>query len=207
VIYASAGAAWALTAKCPALSGQVRGFRAGDAFDVGSVAVETFPTPHDTKDSVGYALALDGVRACVATDMGHVPDELLPRLAGCGYLLLESNHDVELLRNGGYPTHLKRRILGDWGHLSNQDAARTAVHCARTGTRHITLGHLSKENNRPELAYEVTYNALTAAGFCPGRDVMLDVAPAVGRSEVFAVVNSCGGGGQLRIIPLGAQAN
>ena len=178
-IYTSRGTAAALAAKTPALSVRLRAFASGDSFEAASAGVETFSTPHDTPDSVGYILHLDSFRAAVVTDLGHVPDWLPGRLAGTEAILLESNHDIGLLRAGGYPAFLKRRISGDRGHLSNEHASRAAILCARSGTKHIVLGHLSRENNRPDLAYSTTYDALTAAGVRVGRDVTLEVAPPV----------------------------
>jgi len=188
-VYASEGTAWALAAKCPALGEHLRVFAAGAAFDVASCGVETFPTPHDTLDSVGYILRCKDLCAAVITDLGHVPGWLPDRLSGVDTILLESNHDEELLRLGRYPAFLKTRILGRRGHLSNAQAAHLAAMCAQAGTRHITLGHLSRDNNRPDLAFSATYDALTAAGVRVGNapsgawDVTLEVAPPVGASS------------------------
>ncbi len=185
-VYASQGTAWALAQKYPELCDCLCGFASGSTFCVGEVEVETFATPHDTSDSVGYLLHMGAVRASVATDLGYVPGDVLDRIAGSDYVLLESNHDVELLRGGSYPSFLKKRILGRRGHLSNADSAAAAVVCAQRGTRHITLGHLSKDNNRPEIAWETAAAALRAGGVTVGADIQLDVAPVLGRSAVFA---------------------
>ena len=102
-------------------------------------------------------------------------------LAGCGAVLLEANHDVEMLSYGSYPVSLKRRILSDRGHLSNELCALLACELACAGTRAIALGHLSRENNLPELAFRAVREALDSAGF---NDVSLLVAPTDGDMEL-----------------------
>lgn len=185
-VYASRGTSAYLLWKMPWLCDRLFPFEAGHSFSVGGVEVDTFSTPHDTPDSVGYTLRMGGVRASVATDLGYVPEHVLNKLLGSDYLLLESNHDVEMLRTGAYPAFLKRRILGKNGHLSNEDSARAAAACVRAGTRHITLGHLSRDNNSPETAFEAAVSFLRDEGLEAGRDVCLDVAPRCGRSLVFS---------------------
>ena len=147
--------------------------RPGEGFRLGAVKVCAFHTPHDTDESVGYRVEGDGVFA-LATDMGHVTDEVLEGLMGADAVLIESNHDLEMLYNGPYSVPLKRRILSDRGHLSNTDCAALAVRLAETGTRTVILGHLSKENNRPELALREVEHALE------GRSVRLFCAPVYG---------------------------
>ena len=102
-------------------------------------------------------------------------------------LLLEANHDVNTLEAGRYPYELKKRILGRKGHLSNDDAGRAAVELVRRGVRAIVLGHLSGENNFPELAYASVSCTLEENGFVPGRDLALSVAKRDGHSEMFSM--------------------
>lgn len=147
--------------------------RPGTDFRLGGVTVRAFHTPHDTDESVGYRVAGRGVFA-LATDMGHVTQEVLDGLTGADAVLIESNHDLEMLYNGPYPVMLKRRILSDRGHLSNSDCAALALQLAETGTRTVILGHLSRENNRPDIALRETERALA------GRDVYLCCAPVYG---------------------------
>ena len=140
----------------------------GEEFRVGAFCVRAFQTPHDTDESVGYRVEGRGVFA-LATDMGHVTDEILEGLTGADTVLIESNHDLDMLYNGPYPVQLKRRILSDRGHLSNTDCAALAARLARNGTGTVILGHLSKENNRPEIALRETEQALAGLGvqvFC-----------------------------------------
>ena len=131
----------------------------GEDFRIGALRVRAFHTPHDTDESVGYRVSGRGVFA-LATDMGYVTDEVLEGLAGADTVLIESNHDLDMIHNGPYPVQLKRRILSDHGHLSNTDCAVLAQKLAKTGTGTVILGHLSKENNRPEIAVRETEQAL-----------------------------------------------
>ena len=145
----------------------------GVDFYLGTMTVRAFHTPHDTDESVGYRVEGHGVFA-LATDMGHVTDEVLKGLTGADTVLIESNHDLDMLYNGPYPVPLKRRILSDHGHLSNTDCAALAVRLAETGTRTVILGHLSRENNRPEIALAETERALD------GCNVRILCAPVYG---------------------------
>ena len=131
----------------------------GSEFQLGDMIVRAFHTPHDTDESVGYRFSGGGSFA-IATDMGCVTDEVLQGLCGADTVLIESNHDYNMLCDGPYPVYLKRRILSDRGHLSNVDCARLARNLADKGTKRIILGHLSRENNRPGLAMAESGQAL-----------------------------------------------
>ena len=133
----------------------------GGPFLVAGFRVCAFHTPHDTDESVGYRVESGGVFA-LATDMGQVTEEVVRGLCGADTVLIEANHDPEMLRMGSYPAYLKMRILSDHGHLSNPDCAELARHLCENGTRRIVLGHISRENNRPELALQTVRAALTA---------------------------------------------
>lgn len=146
----------------------------GEVTDIGGVAVMPFHTPHDTKESVGYRLTGEGVFA-VATDMGCVTEEVRDGLSGADAVLIESNHDVEMLKAGPYPFPLKKRILSDHGHLSNENCAVLAAELVDSGTGYILLGHLSRENNTPEAAFRTVSAALG------GRKTHLFVVPAAER--------------------------
>ena len=148
---------------CPAALEHMRVIPTGEDFQIGGLTVRAFHTPHDTDESVGYRVEGEGVFA-LATDMGHVTDEVLEGLCGADTVLIESNHDPELLAAGPYPVSLKRRILSDHGHLSNPDCAALAERLVESGTRTVILGHLSRENNRPELAMEETGRLLRGSG-------------------------------------------
>ena len=131
---------------------------------VGEVTVTAFETPHDSRASVGYRFEFpDGdsmIRVGYATDLGHVTETLREGLTGCEAIVLESNHDVDMLMDGPYPYDLKLRIRGKRGHLSNRECADLAAELAGQGTTHFLLAHLSEENNHPDLAFDETFSAL-----------------------------------------------
>lgn len=130
-----------------------------DKADLGGIEVSCFRTPHDAAYSVGYRFEADSTVA-YATDTGSISDELVRGLEGAELALIEANHDVEMLRTGPYPYYLKQRIFSPRGHLSNNDSGKLALHLAKSGTKHIILGHLSRENNTPELAYNTVHDAI-----------------------------------------------
>ncbi len=121
---------------------------------VGTMTVSSFLTPHDAQMSVGYVVSSEKTteRVAVATDMGFITNEIADELIGCQYVILESNHDMEMLLTGPYPLALKERIRSRRGHLSNEQCASLLPALARGGMRTLLLAHLSEENNAPELA-------------------------------------------------------
>ncbi len=145
--------------------------------EAGGIFVRPFKTPHDTRESTGYSVVTpDSKRIAVATDIGMVDENVMNAIYGCDLVLLESNHDVGMLQNGPYPYFLKQRILSNHGHLSNENCAKTAVRLMESGTTRFILGHLSKENNIPSLAFETTHAAMTMAGARENIDYILSVA-------------------------------
>ena len=133
--------------------------------DVGDMTVSSFPTPHDSMMSVGYRIEMglgENRRTVgVATDIGYVTGEIREGLLGCEAVVLESNHDGQMLMDGPYPYDLKLRISSRRGHLSNCDCAQLASELARSGTRGFILAHLSQENNLPELAFDEVTSAVS----------------------------------------------
>ena len=146
------------------------------SFEIGEIGVKPFSIPHDAADPVGYSFMCGDEKVAVATDIGELKKDLFEAIRGSKTVLLESNHDVNMLEIGKYPPQLKRRILGKLGHLSNDDAGRAAEFLVRLGTERIILGHLSEENNYPELARQTVICVLNDAGIKCGRDVLLGVA-------------------------------
>ena len=175
-LYASRGTAAALDYPAE----RVHAFTPGDALTVGSLRALPFRTSHDARESVGYRIESGDGSLAVLTDTGFITDEAHDAALGADMLLLESNHDVVMLKNGGYPYYLKQRILGECGHLSNEAAAEFAVECVRAGTSDILLAHLSDENNSPQLAEYTVGRALQASGL----SVRLSAAPRDTISEV-----------------------
>ena len=147
--------------------------------ECGGMEISAFNTPHDTAGSCGYRIHTgDGKICAVCTDLGHITSEVRAGLSGCRLVLLESNYDENMLRQGGYPLHLKQRILSDKGHLSNTDSSVIARELVESGTVHIVLGHLSQENNRPEIAEKTAVNGLS--GLKRNIDYLLNVAEVEG---------------------------
>ncbi len=153
----------------------------GQAASFGPVEAEILPTSHDCRESAAWHFTTPEGRVGYLTDTGVILEEAGERLLGAELLVLESNHDVEMLRSGPYPYALKQRILGDWGHLSNAAAAQYAVKSAQAGTRTILLAHLSDENNTPRRALETVEAALAEAGVA----VCLAAAPKDVMSEMY----------------------
>ena len=177
-VYATQETWRAMEGKIGTVPGElVRTFRAGRDFMLGDVGVAPFSIPHDAADPVGFRLWGGGVSVSTATDLGYFAPEVYEQIAGSSLVLLESNHDPELLRsNPRYNAALKARILGDHGHLSNEACAAALLKLIAGGTGHVILGHLSGENNTPSLARRVSETALAREGIRPGEDVQLQVA-------------------------------
>lgn len=172
-IFAPRTVAARLFGMVPGIEEQLHVIPVGEVFPIGAVRIRAFHTPHDTDESVGYRIEGEAVFA-LSTDMGCVTDEILQGLSGADAVLLEANHDVDMLSYGPYPVALKRRILSPHGHLSNPDCARLAAALAVQGTSMFLLGHISKENNRPELAERAVREALG------GTNAFIACAPADG---------------------------
>ncbi len=154
-----------------------REIQAGRDFWLGDLGVSPFSVPHDAADPVGYRLFGGPISVSTVTDLGWFPDEVFRRVAGSHLVLLESNHDPDMLRmNPHYNAALKRRILGKEGHLSNEACAEAMLRLIAAGTGHIILGHLSGENNTPDLARSVSLTALEREGISAERDISLQVA-------------------------------
>ena len=175
-LYASFGTAAALDYPAPYL----HAFAADETFTIKDLQIRSFRTSHDAKESVGYRIESSDGSLAVLTDTGFITDDAHDAALGADMLLLESNHDVVMLKNGGYPYYLKQRILGECGHLSNEAAAEFAVECVRAGTSDILLAHLSDENNSPQLAEYTVGRALQSSGL----SVRLAAAPRDTISEV-----------------------
>ncbi len=145
-----------------------------------TVTVTAFSTPHDAAASVGYRIVLQSGpytrTVALATDMGHVTEEIRQGLLGADDVIIEANHDENMLLMGPYPYELKRRILSDCGHLSNEACGALLCDLVAGGTRRILLAHLSPENNTPELAYLTVLEALRRGGYQKDRDFSLAVA-------------------------------
>ena len=187
-VFATQGTWEGMYAKIGAISDKNRVvFDPEQDFFMGSINVTPFPIPHDANQPVGFTFEVDGAKLAIATDLGCIRDGWFNRVLGSDAVLLESNYDPDMLRAGPYPYELKKRILSRHGHLSNDDAGRAAAELALNGTRQIILGHLSKENNFPELAMRSCELYLQRAGVDPHEDVMLCVARRDGTTGMFSI--------------------
>jgi phosphoribosyl 1,2-cyclic phosphodiesterase len=148
--------------KDPAALPAVEYFKAGEPFDLGDIRVNPFTIPHDAADPVGFVFEAEGVRMAFATDLGYVPPNVKAQLTNLDLLLLEANHDLEMLRDGPYPWAVKQRVLSRVGHLSNEAAASFLEKDYDGHAAHIILAHLSESNNLPELAQVAAEGALSA---------------------------------------------
>ena len=146
-------------------------FEAGCGFEVGGIRLTSFPVPHDSADPSGFVISDGVVKVGFATDLGSLTLEVLNSLADCDALILESNHDEVMLREGPYPAMLKKRVKGPRGHLSNDDTAELLQSVAHPGLRHLVLAHLSTTNNKPELPLQTAGKAL--AGRAPSVEISL----------------------------------
>ena len=141
-------------------------FQAGQPFEIGDIAVSPFTIPHDAADPVGFVFRAEGVRMAFATDLGYIPPNVKAQLKGVDLLLLESNHDLEMLRDGPYPWSVKQRVLSRVGHLSNEAAADFLENGYDGQAAYVILAHLSESNNLPELARVAAERALNGRPAC-----------------------------------------
>lgn len=178
-VYAPRTVAFHLRGILPEIEGRLHIIPVGQEFQISTLSVRAFHTSHDTDESVGYRITGRGGTFAIATDTGCVTEEIVSGLSGADAVLLESNHDEEMLRYGPYPVYLKRRILSERGHLSNPCCASLAKRLVTEGTGKIILGHLSRTNNSPRCAFETSEAALCGLG------AELYCAPELGKLEIL----------------------
>jgi phosphoribosyl 1,2-cyclic phosphodiesterase len=138
---------------------------AGQPFLLKDLKISPFSIPHDAVDPLGFTLEAEGLKIGHVTDLGYMTELVTQRLRGCDVIVLESNHDLEMLKVGPYPWHLKQRIMGREGHLSNESAARFFSEGFDAQAQYIVLAHLSESNNHPDIARMVAVEALEPRGF------------------------------------------
>jgi len=144
----------------PAALPRVEYFRSGSGFRIGDIAVMPFTIPHDAADPVGFVFETEEIRLGIATDLGYLPSNIHVQLRGCDVLMLESNHDLDMLRDGPYPWAVKQRVMSRVGHLSNDAAADFLEKRYDGQAAYVVLAHLSENNNLPELARLTAERAL-----------------------------------------------
>lgn len=140
-------------------------FNSNETFEINDLTIKPFSIPHDAANPCGFNILKDDKKLSIATDIGNMNLEILNKLEGSSFLLLESNYEPELLKSSSYPYLLKQRILGNTGHLSNEMAGKTIAYLLDSGLEQVVLGHLSKENNFPELAYKTVVEELIKKDF------------------------------------------
>lgn len=144
-------------------------------YKIGNITFTPFEIPHDSSDNVGYRIEYCGITFCLMTDIGHVTDKIAENISLADYLVIEANHDEQMLLNGPYPQYLKERVAGATGHLSNKQCAEAILNNANGKLKHVWLCHLSEENNHPELARKTLEQTLEGGGFVVGKNIELDV--------------------------------
>ena len=154
--------------------------------EIGGMEVTPFVTPHDAAGPLGFAITTaEGERLGIATDLGHITEEVDAALCGCGTVIIEANYDENSLRTGPYPYYLKQRIASPFGHLSNPESAVQCLRLVEKGARQIVLCHLSQENNTPGMAEEAITGHLHRNGCCVDRDYRLQVARRSQPSDII----------------------
>ena len=138
-------------------------FKAGDTFKIRDIEITTTSISHDAADPVAYVLSDGRKKAGVITDLGQYDERIIDSFSNLNCMLIEANHDINMLMTGRYPYYLKQRILGTRGHLSNESCGKLLSELLNDNIEHLLLGHLSKENNFPELAYETVKNEINIA--------------------------------------------
>lgn len=155
-------------------------------FSVGDLQIHPFSIPHDAANPCAFNIFKNDKKISVATDIGHITPEIIKNLEKSSFLLLESNYDPNILKCSPYPYHLKERISGPLGHLSNNMAGETISHLIDSGLKNVMLGHLSKENNFPELAYKTVMEEIMERDY-PEKAIKLSVATRFNHTPVIDV--------------------
>lgn len=165
----------------------IRVIKKDEIFSIGDIEIKAYSIPHDASDPVGYCLWNRGKKVSIATDIGHASQTVMDNIKDSDLLLLEANHDIEMLKVGPYPYILKQRILSDIGHLSNDDAGKTIVKLFDDKYKTVILGHLSEKNNFPELAYATVQSILNENGIKIDKDIKIDLARRDKVSNFFEI--------------------
>ena len=161
----------------------------GKQLQLGDFRVTPFYVPHDATENVGYEIVADGVTFCIITDAGEITDEVRTFISRADYLVIEANHDVEMLMQGPYPQHLKERIQSKTGHLCNRDCGVAIAENMKESLKHVWLCHLSEENNHPELARKTVESVLREYGIIAGKDIQLEVLKRKTPTGIFELTD------------------
>ncbi len=168
-------------------SNNIKTFKVSDKFSIGDLEVKPFSIPHDAVNPCGFNIWKDDKKISIATDIGHMTNNILKNLEESLFIMLEANYDPEVLRLSPYPFSLKSRIAGPNGHLPNEIAGKTICHLLKSGLKTAMLGHLSKNSNFPELAYQTVVDELIASSNFSKNSLGLSVASRDTHSKVISI--------------------
>ena len=160
----------------------------GVTIQEGDFTITPFTVPHDSSDNVGYFIQAEGISFCLITDAGRVTDEMAQYIGQAQYLVIEANHDLEMLQQGPYPAYLKERITNGNGHLNNEACGEAIANNMGEHLRYVWLCHLSEENNHPELARKTIETVLRSYGIVAGKDLQLEVLKRTTPTGIFDLV-------------------
>ncbi len=156
-------------------SGNKRVFYNNMDFYIQDINIQPYQIPHDAADPVGFSLFYKNKKISITTDLGHTNNKIIKAVMDSDLVILEANHDAEMLKAGPYPMYLKKRILGRKGHLSNEDTGQALLELIKGKVTHVLLAHLSRENNYPQLAYQTVAGILESNGVQIGKDIQVDM--------------------------------
>lgn len=162
-------------------------FETDKEFLFNDITILPFATNHDSVEAVGFSFVKEDKKISMVTDTGHISDNIKEKVFGSDIYLIEANHDINMLRMGKYPWNLKKRIESDWGHLSNESAGEFIAELCKSKKSTVLLGHLSQENNFPELAYQTVKNILSENGIELERDIELHMASRSMPTKVYTL--------------------
>jgi len=156
-----------------------------ETLKIGDFSINPFEIPHDAANPCGFNICHNDIQMSIATDLGHITKELTEAIEKSSFILLESNYDPEILKFSRYPYYLKKRISGEYGHLSNNEAGKLIAYLSNGNLKNVMLGHLSKENNFPELAYKTVADELINHNF--SAEIGLSVASRENPSKIIEI--------------------
>ena len=165
----------------------IKTFKISDKFSIGDLDIKPFSIPHDAANPCGFNIWKEDKKISIATDIGHINKDVLKQLEESLFIMLEANYDPEVLRCSSYPFTLKSRIAGPTGHLSNEMAGKTISHLLKSGLKNAMLGHLSKESNFPELAYQTVVDELMLNNFFDKNSIDISVASRENHSKLINI--------------------
>lgn len=187
-IYATPGTWEAMEGEIGAVAPKnIKYVYSGENCIINDVCVTPFELPHDAKEPVGYSFYTSKNKVSVATDLGHITDTVKDAVSDSNVLLLEANHDIKKLKEGSYPFYLKQRILGEKGHISNETAGNFLAQLVNDKLKYVYLGHLSDENNTPELAFKTVLDILAQSGIETGTYLKMDYAARYSMSKEIII--------------------